>query len=64
MIRLYFILNNTPVPMQPGECWYLNLINLHKVTNLGLTERINLTIDLIPNTWIRKVIAESQLTLV
>ncbi len=61
--QVVFNLNNTPVPMQPGECWYLNLINPHKVINLGNTERINLTIDLAPNTWIRNMITESQLVL-
>jgi len=62
--QVVFYLNNTPVPMQPGECWYLNLTDPHKVTNLGDTERINLTIDMIPNAWIRQVIADHKLEIV
>lgn len=55
-----FFLNGTPVPMEPGECWYLRLTDPHKVVNAGNEERINLTIDMIPNEWIRKIIADSD----
>ncbi|MDY8137434.1 aspartyl/asparaginyl beta-hydroxylase domain-containing protein [Aquimarina sp. 2201CG5-10] len=56
-----FFLNGIPVPMQPGECWYLKLIDPHKIHNLGDTERVNLTIDMIPNDWVKKMIEDSQL---
>lgn len=52
-----FILNGVEVPLKDGECWYLRLTDLHTVINAGKTERINLTIDLAPNNWIRKIIA-------
>ncbi|MDO6676793.1 aspartyl/asparaginyl beta-hydroxylase domain-containing protein [Tenacibaculum sp. 1_MG-2023] len=55
-----FYLNNTPVLMKPGECWYMRLTGPHKVINNGDEERINLTIDMTPNDWIRKIIKESQ----
>jgi len=55
-----FYLNNTPVLMKPGECWYMRLTDPHKVLNNGDEERINLTIDMIPNDWIRQVIRESE----
>ena len=55
-----FFLNGTPVPMDPGECWYLRLTDPHKVVNAGTEERINLTIDMIPNEWIRKIISDSE----
>lgn len=55
-----FYLNNTTVPMKPGECWYLRLTDPHRVINGGNEERINLTIDMIPNDWIRKIIADSE----
>ncbi|REE79968.1 aspartyl/asparaginyl beta-hydroxylase [Lutibacter oceani] len=48
-----FYLNNKPVPMKTGECWYLRLSDPHKIINSGTTERINMTIDLIPNDWIK-----------
>ena len=59
--KVTFYLNNTPVPMKSGECWYLRLSDPHKITNYGDTERINLTIDMIPNEWIRTIIKTSQL---
>lgn len=58
--KVVFFLNGTPVPMQPGECWYLKLTDPHKIDNLGDTERVNLTIDMIPNDWVRKMITDSQ----
>lgn len=51
-----FYLNNKIVPMQAGECWYLNLTEPHRVINGGLQERINLTIDMIPNAWVTNMI--------
>jgi len=58
--KVEFFLNDIPVPMQPGECWYLKLTDPHKIDNLGDTERVNLTIDMIPNDWVRKMIVDSQ----
>ncbi len=58
--KVKFLLNKTPVPMQPGECWYLRLTDPHEVTNLGETQRINLTIDMIPNEWVRKMISDGE----
>lgn len=55
-----FYLNSTPVPFQPGECWYLRLSDPHKIHNHGATERVNLTIDMVPNEWVRKLIASSE----
>ncbi len=47
-----FLLNGTHVDMKPGECWYMRLTDPHKVINAGQQERINLTIDMIPNEWL------------
>ncbi len=51
-----FFLNGNPVPMKLGECWYLRLTDPHRVINPGSTERINMTIDLAPNKWVRSLI--------
>ena len=51
-----FFLNGTPVPMKPGECWYLRFSDPHRVINAGSTERINMSIDMIPNDWVRSLI--------
>ena len=57
---IQFFLNNSEVPMQPGECWYLRLTDPHRVLNNGETERVNLTIDMIPNEWIKNIIQEND----
>lgn len=54
-----FYLNGIPVNMEPGECWYLKLTDAHRVVNSGDTERVNLTIDMIPNENIRQLIEKS-----
>ncbi|WP_299274873.1 aspartyl/asparaginyl beta-hydroxylase domain-containing protein [uncultured Psychroserpens sp.] len=54
-----FYLNDTPVEMEPGECWYLRLTDKHRVINAGNTERVNLTIDMIPNDNLRQLIEDS-----
>lgn len=35
-----------------GECCYLRLTDPHRVINNGATDRIDLTIDIIPNDTI------------
>jgi len=49
-----FLLNGKPVPMEPGELWYMRLSDPHAVLNRGETERINLSIDLVYNDWLDK----------
>jgi len=51
-----FFLNDILVPMKVGECWYLRLTDTHRVINNGTTDRINLTIDVIPNDKIIELI--------
>lgn len=58
--EIEFYLNNSIVNMKPGECWYMRLTDPHRVINNGNTERVNLTIDMIPNKWLRNLIAKNQ----
>jgi hypothetical protein len=51
-----FYLNDEPVPMRPGECWYLRLTDPHRVVNDGTTERITLSIDMVPNEWVKSLV--------
>ena len=51
-----FYLNDTLVHMKVGECWYLRLSDKHRVLNNGTTDRINLTIDVIPNEKILEIV--------
>lgn len=55
-----FYLNNTLVPMKPGECWYMRLTDPHKVVNNSSRERINISIDMIPNEWVRNLILDND----
>ena len=57
--QVEFYLNDSLVPMQPGECWYLRLSDPHRIVNAGDTERINMTIDMIPNEWVRSLLTNS-----
>jgi hypothetical protein len=47
-----FYLDGELLPMEPGECWYLNLDLPHRVQNLGTTERVHLVVDCVADDWI------------
>ena len=51
-----FFLNKTPVEMGLGECWYLRLTDPHSIINGGTTQRINMSIDMLPNEWVTEQI--------
>lgn len=55
-----FYLNNEIVPMKPGECWYMRLTDPHKINNNSGKDRVNFTIDMEPNEWVRNLIAEAE----
>jgi len=55
-----FFLNEITVPMQPGECWYLRLSDPHRIVNDGNTERINMSIDMVPNEWVRSLLSHNR----
>lgn len=55
-----FFLNGTTVDMKPGECWYLRLTDTHSINNPSETERINLTIDMVPNKWVYNLIRSGE----
>ena len=48
-----FHLRNRRVVMAPGETWYLDLSQPHRVVNGGATDRIHLVIDVGVNDWLR-----------
>ena len=54
-----FYLNDKPVPMKSGEYWHLKLSDQHHITHEGTAERVNLTIDVKPNDWVRDLILKS-----
>jgi len=55
-----FILNGKVVPLLPGELWYLRLSDPHSVCNNGQSERIQLSIDVVVNEWIEKMIVDGD----
>ncbi len=54
--RVDFRLNDRTVPLQPGELWYLRLSDPHSVHNNSDQERIQLSIDVVVNRWVREQI--------
>ena len=49
--QVKFILDDTELPMHPGECWYTNVNYTHSVANHGAIDRIHLVIDGKRNEW-------------
>jgi hypothetical protein len=52
-----FYVDGERVIMAPGECWYLDLSQPHRVANRGTTDRIHLVVDAIVNDWLVAQIA-------
>jgi quercetin dioxygenase-like cupin family protein len=50
-----FYLDNDRLPMQEGECWYINANLPHRLANKGSNDRIHLVVDCIVNDWLRNV---------
>ncbi len=55
-----FMLAGRRVPMNEGECWYLNLNLPHRVENRGPTDRIHLVIDCVVNDWLRDLLLSAD----
>ena len=55
--KVIFTVNQKPLPIWEGECWYANFDLLHFVSNEGATDRIHLVIDCLRNEWSDKLFA-------
>ena len=53
-----FLVDGLQVPMQPGQCWFLDLSRPHRVDNPGPGERIHLVLDCQPNAWLLGLIEQ------
>jgi len=51
-----FIVAGERVVMRPGECWYVNVDQMHSVLNRGATRRVHLIIDVVVNDWLREIV--------
>lgn len=57
-----FLVNQKPVPMQPGEFWYLRLADPHAVFNRGGGDRVHLVIDVRMNDWLAGMLRKATST--
>ncbi len=57
-VNVDFYLNNSIVSLKPGECWYLRLTDPHRIINNSEKERINMSIDMVPNEWLLSLIKQ------
>ncbi|MEO6289831.1 MAG: aspartyl/asparaginyl beta-hydroxylase domain-containing protein [Ginsengibacter sp.] len=54
-----FFIEEQIIPMNEGECWYLNLSLKHRVNNFGNASRIHLVIDCKVNEWVKTLLNEN-----
>lgn len=58
--QVHFYSETTRIPMQEGECWYLNANIKHQVSNEGESDRIHLVIDCVVNDWIINLFQQAE----
>jgi hypothetical protein len=51
-VQVDFLLDGRKVPMQAGECWFLDLSRPHRVENHGGSSRIHLVVDCCRGPWL------------
>ncbi|RON05348.1 aspartyl beta-hydroxylase [Pseudomonas brassicacearum] len=57
-----FLLDGLRIPMNAGECWFLDLSRPHSVDNRDSRERVHLVIDCRPGPWLEQAIVEGVST--
>ncbi|TVT79328.1 aspartyl/asparaginyl beta-hydroxylase domain-containing protein [Pseudomonas sp. H3(2019)] len=57
-----FLLDGLRMPMEAGECWFLDLSRPHSVDNRDRCERVHLVLDCRPNPWLEQAIIEGAST--
>jgi hypothetical protein len=55
-----FLLEGRPIPMQPGETWYVDFTLMHSVANNGAESRVHLLVDCVVNDWIREMLEAGE----
>lgn len=55
-----FWLDDEPIDMRPGECWYLNLDLVHRAANEGAHARIHLVVDATVDPWLEDLFGYSR----
>ena len=54
-----FVVGGRRVRMAPGEMWYLDFGQLHRVDNDGGSDRVHLVIDCVYDEWLRELLASA-----
>lgn len=47
-----FLLDDEPLTLTAGECWYVNFDLKHRLANRGHSDRVHLVIDARVNAWV------------
>ena len=55
-----FVVDDHPLRMDAGSCWYVNANLAHRVTNRGSNDRIHLVVDCVVDDWLRDLFAEAE----
>ncbi|MHC5351546.1 aspartyl/asparaginyl beta-hydroxylase domain-containing protein [Metapseudomonas furukawaii] len=53
-----FLVDGLQVPMQPGECWFIDLSRPHRVDNPGPGARVHLVLDCQPDPWLLDLVRD------
>jgi hypothetical protein len=54
-----FVLDGSPIDMQPGDCWYVDVNRPHRIANHGTFPRIHLVVDCMINDWVEATFREA-----
>ena len=58
--QVEFFVDDEPVNMKAGECWYINANLPHRVANNGESDRIHLVVDCSVNNWLQQVFERAE----
>lgn len=58
--QVEFWIQHERIPMEVGDCWYINANLPHRVANHGSCDRIHLVIDCVVNDWVRELFDRSK----
>lgn len=57
--QVEILLENKPVKMKEGECWYCNFDIIHEVHNHSDQPRVHLILDCLVNDWMKDIFSEA-----
>jgi hypothetical protein len=60
---VHFVVGGRQFHMQPGECWCIDTLQPHSVSNQGSADRIHLVMHCVVNPFITELLANASLVL-